>query len=84
MLGLVENMAANVCGACGAEGPLFREASTERIASQLDLEVLARIPFDARAAAAVDAGTPLASTAAGAFDKLAERALALAPRESER
>lgn len=84
MLGLVENLATSVCASCGAEGPLFREASTDRIAAQLDLAVLARVPFDARAAAAVDAGEPLASAAPGAFDKLAERVLALAPRESER
>lgn len=84
MLGLVENLATSVCASCGAEGPLFREASTERVAAQLDLGVVARIPFDARAAAAVDAGTPLATPAPAAFDKIAERVLALAPREVER
>ncbi|RIK93395.1 MAG: ATP-binding protein [Proteobacteria bacterium] len=75
MLGVVENMASSVCAHCGAEGPLFREASTDAIAAHLDLAVLARIPFDARAAAAADAGAPLAGGAGGAFDKLAEAAL---------
>lgn len=72
MLGLVENLASSVCAHCGVEGPLFREASTDAVAAQLDLAVLARIPFDPRAAAAADAGTPLAGGAGGIFDKLAE------------
>jgi len=75
MLGLVENLASSVCARCGAEGPLFHEASTEATAVRLDLAVLARIPFDARAAAAADAGQPLAEAADGIFDKLAEEAV---------
>lgn len=75
MLGVVENLASSVCAHCGAEGPLFREASTDATASQLDLVVLARIPFDARAASAVDAGSPRADVAEGAFDKLAEETM---------
>ena len=84
MLGVVENMATVVCAECGGEGPLFHEASTDRVARQLDLNVLARVPFDARAAAAVDAGEPAAAAASGVFDKLAERVIALAPRGSQR
>lgn len=75
MLGLVENLASSVCSQCGAAGPLFHEASTDAVASQLDLAVLARIPFDARAAAAADAGRPRADAAEGVFDKLAEEAV---------
>lgn len=75
MLGLVENLASSVCARCGAEGPLFHEASTASIASQLDLTVLARVPFDARAAAAADAGQPRADAVEGVFDKLAEEAV---------
>jgi ATP-binding protein involved in chromosome partitioning len=79
MLGLVENMASCVCARCGTEGPLFREASTDAVAAGLDLSVLARIPFDARAAAAVDEGEPLAGLAGGAFEKLAEQIERLGP-----
>jgi len=78
MLGLVENLASSVCAHCGAEGPLFREAATDPVAAQLDLAVLARVPFDARAAAAVDAGAPLVDVAGGVFDKLAEQVERLA------
>jgi ATP-binding protein involved in chromosome partitioning len=84
MLGLVENLATTVCAHCGVEGPLFHEASTERVAAGLDLSVLARLPFDARAAAAVDRGAPLDAAPHAGFDKLAERVLALAPREADR
>ena len=80
MLGLVENLATSVCAHCGAEGPLFREASVDAVARQLDLGVLARVPFDARAAAAVDGGAPLAAASGGVFEKLAKRALSLPPR----
>ena len=84
MLGLVENLATNVCAQCGAEGPLFREASTDATAQGLDLRVVARIAFDARAAAALDAGDPLASPSGVAFDKLAEQVLALPTKGRER
>lgn len=84
MLGLIENLATSVCASCGAEGPLFHEASTDATAQGLDLSVVARITFDARAAAAVDAGDPLASPVGVAFDKLAEQVLALPSKGRER
>ncbi len=58
LLGLVENMGASVCARCGAESPLFREADVGRLARDLDVEIVARVPFDARVAAAADAGVP--------------------------
>jgi ATP-binding protein involved in chromosome partitioning len=58
LVGLVENLGSAVCAACGAEAPLFREASTESVARELDVELVARIPFDARLAADADAGRP--------------------------
>ena len=58
LLGLVENMASVVCPHCGREHALFLEASAERLARELDVPLLARIPFDARLAAAADAGRP--------------------------
>jgi ATP-binding protein involved in chromosome partitioning len=84
MLGLIENLASSVCAHCGSEAPLFREASTDATAARLDLAVLARIPFDPRAAAAVDAGAPLADLAGGVFEKLAEQVERLAPAGAPR
>lgn len=58
LVGLVENMSSSVCGRCGHEGPLFHEARVEKLAAEMDLPVVARIPFDPRLAAAADAGRP--------------------------
>ena len=85
LLGLVENFAAAVCGRCGAEGPLYREASVDALAADLDVEVLARIPFDASLAAAADAGRVFldgpgrASAAGRALAGLAQRVAAWQP-----
>jgi ATP-binding protein involved in chromosome partitioning len=82
LLGLVENLGSAVCARCGAEGPLFREASLDRLAHDLAVDVLARIPFDAELAAAADAGRPFleggarCSQAGRAFAALAERVAA--------
>jgi ATP-binding protein involved in chromosome partitioning len=79
LIGLVENFASVVCPSCGAEGPLYREASVERLARNLALPVVARIPFDAKLAQAADQGQAYlegegARSAAGrAFGALAER-----------
>ncbi len=56
VIGLVENLASSVCGACGAEGPLYPEASIDGLASNAAVEVVARIPFDPALAEAADAG----------------------------
>jgi len=88
LVGLVANMTGVVCGACGAESPLFQEAPVERLARETDLPLLARIPFDARIAAAADAGRPFvelagaASPAARAFDQLASRVACFDPERA--
>jgi ATP-binding protein involved in chromosome partitioning len=56
LIGIVENFGTVVCGACGKEGALFREAAVERWARDVSLERIARIPFDPELAAAADAG----------------------------
>jgi len=88
LVGLVANMAGVVCSACGAESTLFQEAPAERLAREMDLPLLARIPFDARIAAAADAGRPFvelagaASPAARAFDQLASRVACFDPQRA--
>jgi ATP-binding protein involved in chromosome partitioning len=82
LVGLVENFASVVCASCGSEGPLYREASVDGLAQELAVDVVARIPFDARLAQAADAGRVFLegegarSTAAQAFSALAEHVLA--------
>jgi len=92
LIGLVENLGRAVCGQCGAEGPLYREAPSEARLHDLGLEMLARVPFDPELGAAADAGRPLlavdpARTVAGAagkvFEELAGRVLAWTPPPAE-
>lgn len=59
ILGLVENMGSVVCPHCGVESKLFQEASVDAKASEMGVELIARIPFDPLFAAAADAGSPL-------------------------
>jgi ATP-binding protein involved in chromosome partitioning len=79
MLGLVENFASLSCEACGAEARLFPDADAGLLARRLDVELLARIPFDAALGDAADAGLPYlegagcGTPAGAAFAGLAER-----------
>jgi len=91
LMGLVENLGTAICSKCGAEGPLFRETLEVEIARELDLELLAQIPFDADLAAAADRGYPFMegagreSVAGRALSELASRvdAYQLPPPEGE-
>ena len=79
LIGLVENCATSVCAACGHEGPMYQEASTQQLARQQGVEIVARLPFDPALARASDAGVPYlegagrASAVGRAFAALAER-----------
>ena len=85
LIGLVENLGTSICAKCGAEGPLFRETVDAGVVENLGVEVLVRIPFDARLAAAADRGRPfldgegLESVAGRAFAQLVERVDAYHP-----
>jgi len=57
LIGMVENMGTSICSECGAEQPLFRDAlGRENAGSDLQIDVIARIPFDRGLAADADAG----------------------------
>ena len=56
VLGIVENFASSTCPRCGAEAPLWHEASAESLADATAVPVVARLPFDARLARDADAG----------------------------
>jgi ATP-binding protein involved in chromosome partitioning len=58
LLGLVVNLAAAECEKCGAELPLYPETPVARFADDVDLPVVARIPFEPGLARAGDAGRP--------------------------
>lgn len=46
LLGLVENMSRLVCPHCGTEDQLFAAGNTRQMAAEMDIPMLASIPFD--------------------------------------
>ncbi len=57
VIGIVENMAAYVCADCGKTEDLFPSGNTEEMASQFDVSLLGKIPFDPRISIAADEGS---------------------------
>jgi ATP-binding protein involved in chromosome partitioning len=58
VLGIVENMSALTCPHCGEEVDVFGTEGGERLARDLGLPLLGRIPLDPLVRSAGDAGTP--------------------------
>lgn len=56
ILGMVENMSAVHCDACGARTPLHVGDAGEELASRFRTPLLGRLPFDAALGAAADEG----------------------------
>lgn len=89
LIGLVENFSSSVCAECGAQGALYPEAAVDRLAEEMAVEVVARIPFDPRLSQAADAGEifldggRLESAAGGALLELADRVAAWEPPQGE-
>jgi ATP-binding protein involved in chromosome partitioning len=97
ILGLVENMAASPCEACGSVTPFHGEANAvERVADELELPWLGALPMDPQLVAAAEHGTAVltqdeTSPTRRAIQRLAdsltetlEEALAPQPEGNER
>ena len=56
VLGLVENYSYVQCPDCGKQHTIFGESHIEKVAAELEIPVLARLPIDPSLAAAFDAG----------------------------
>ena len=56
VLGLVENYSYFQCADCGKKHAIFGESSIDKVAAELGIPVLARLPIDPAVAAAVDSG----------------------------
>jgi ATP-binding protein involved in chromosome partitioning len=77
-IGLVANMTAHVCRACGHHEPLFDDDGARRLAADAGVETWAEVPFHPALARATDRGRPLAlddpdNPAARALCDLADR-----------
>jgi Mrp family chromosome partitioning ATPase len=79
VIGVVENMSGYVCPHCGENADIFKSGGGEKLAEEMGIPFLGRIPLDPGMVAAGDAGKPCmvapADTAAGramedAFDKV--------------
>ena len=56
ILGVVENMSGQLCPHCGQEVPLFGQGGGEKMAREMDIPFLGRIPADAKMVTAGDTG----------------------------
>jgi len=82
VLGVLENMSGFACPHCGRTTPLFGAGGGERMADEMGVPLLGRIPIDPQMVEACDAGTPYierfpASAAAKAFERAVAPLLAL-------
>jgi ATP-binding protein involved in chromosome partitioning len=80
-LGIIENMSHYVCRHCGDEADIFGRGGGEKLAGELGVPFLGRVPLYQPIREGSDAGTPLvlsepASPAAQAFMAAAERTAA--------
>jgi ATP-binding protein involved in chromosome partitioning len=58
ILGIIENMSGFVCPHCGVETSIFKTGGGLKIAEQLGVQFLGRVPLDARICDDSDQGTP--------------------------
>jgi ATP-binding protein involved in chromosome partitioning len=79
-IGVVENMSGLSCPDCGRSIPLFGSGGGERVARELDVHVLGKIPIDISARESADEGRPiiLEDENADASKALAQVAAAMA------
>jgi len=81
VLGIVENMSGLVCPHCGEPIDVFGSGGGERLAAELELPFLGRVPLDPAVRTAGDAGSPTVvsapdSPAGTALRGIADRVLA--------
>ncbi len=75
-LGVVENMSGFICPNCSVEHDIFGSGGGAKIARELELEVLGRIPLEPGVRTGGDAGVPITSSQyPGGESSVAARAL---------
>lgn len=80
ILGVVENMSTFVCPCCGEETPIFGQGGGQRLADELNVPLLARLPLTMEARTLGDEGVPVAMAGDGptaqAYAELARKVVA--------
>lgn len=93
ILGIVENMSGMLCPHCGKVIDVFKRGGGRKLAEELGIPFLGRIPVDPRVVTTGDAGKPLIaaypnSHTAEAFEKLVRnvinRTQAIAAEQKEK
>jgi Mrp family chromosome partitioning ATPase/NifU-like protein involved in Fe-S cluster formation/predicted Fe-Mo cluster-binding NifX family protein len=82
VLGVVENMSGFACPKCGEVTEIFQAGGGERMAAEMGVPFLGRVPIDPQIVRSGDQGTPYVhryaqSPAARAFERVIEPILAL-------
>ncbi len=85
VLGVVENMSGFVCPKCGEVTEIFKRGGGEKMAGDMGVPFLGRIPLDPQVGAACDAGTPFiyhfnGTETAKALERVVTPILALSER----
>lgn len=80
ILGIVENMSGMICPHCGKTIDVFKKGGGEKLAEELGIPFLGRVPVDPRIVTTGDAGRPMVATypnsyTAEAFDKIIKNAI---------
>jgi len=78
ILGVIENMSGFICPKCGAEINIFKVGGGEKIANEMGIPFLGRIPIDPKICEDSDEGTPFIlkhrdSAAAKAFTEIVRK-----------
>lgn len=86
VIGIIENMSGLVCPHCGGSIELFKAGGGSRLAEEMHVPFLGRIPIDPQVVTCGDSGTPYvqrfaASPAAQALAAVVQHVLAASPRE---
>lgn len=80
ILGIVENMSGMICPHCGKAIDVFKKGGGEKLAEELGIPFLGRVPVDPRIVVTGDAGRPVVaaypnSHTAEAFEKIVKNAI---------
>lgn len=75
IMGLVENMSGLICPRCGEEIPLFSKGGGQKTAAQMDVPLLASLPFDLSVVQSSDRGHPQVESDSKPFLDALERLL---------